>query len=221
MEDPRYADLVARVRSGGLDIFGAFHPDRDDPHIPKGTATLILLGPHEPGFWARVTESEEWQDGRPDPLDRWSRRIIGRMACNLGAKALFPFTGPPWLPFFSWAVRSGRAWASPVQLLVHDRAGLMVSFRGALALKDRIGLPDPPLASPCQSCPGQPCRDACPAGALVPSGYDVPKCHEFLDTAPGLDCLDLGCAVRRACPVSQAYGRVPEQSAYHMRRFHT
>jgi epoxyqueuosine reductase len=59
----------------------------------------------------------------PDPIDRWSRRVIGHMACDLGAKALFPFGGPPWHPFIAWAKRSGRAWESPVGFLVHDRAG--------------------------------------------------------------------------------------------------
>jgi hypothetical protein len=66
------------------------------------------------------------------------------MACDLGAKALFPFTGPPWHPFIAWARRSGRAWESPVGFLVHDRAGLMVSYRGALALSHRIDLPATP-----------------------------------------------------------------------------
>ncbi|MCX7646776.1 MAG: ferredoxin [Rhodobacteraceae bacterium] len=220
MSAPDLAAIGHRLRAEGLAILGGFHPEPGEPDLPPGSATLLLLGPHEPGFWARFTAGAEWRDGRPDPLDRWSRRVIGRIACDLGAKALFPFTGPPWLPFLSWAQRSGRAWPSPVRLLVHDRAGLMVSFRGALALKERLDLPPPPAAPPCATCAGQPCRSACPAGALTDAGYDVPACHAFLDTPAGAGCMGLGCAVRRACPVSQAYGRLPEQSAYHMRRFH-
>jgi hypothetical protein len=220
MSTPDHDALQARLRAEGLDIFGGVHPAPDEPHLPGGTATLLLLGPHEPGFWARLTASAEWQDGRPDPVDRWSRRVIGRIACDLGAKALFPFAGPPWLPFQSWAERTGRAWPSPVRLLVHDIAGLMVSYRGALALKQRLALPPPPAAAPCDTCAGKPCLAACPPRALTGAGYDVPACHAFLDTAPGAGCLTLGCAVRRACPVSARYGRLPEQSAYHMRRFH-
>ncbi len=216
---PTYDDLARRCRARGLDIFGAFHPGPDD-RVPGTAATLLLLGPGEPGFWERLTTSEEWRDGRPDPIDRWSRRVVGRLACDLAAKALFPFTGPPWHPFFSWAVRSGRAWPSPVQLLVHDRAGLMLSYRGALALRERIALPPAPDAPPCTTCTGKPCRTACPAGALTPAGYDVPAGHAFLDTGLGADCMGGGCAVRRACPASRAYGRLPQQSAYHMRQFH-
>jgi hypothetical protein len=212
--------LDTRLAAQGLSVFGGFHPDPGAPQVPAGTATLLLIGPQEPGFWAHLTAQPEWSDGRPDPLDRWSRRVVGRIACDLGAKALFPFAGPPWLPFYDWALATGRAWPSPLRLLVHDRAGLMVSYRGALALKDRIDLPTPPAAPPCADCAGQPCRVACPAGALTPAGYDVPACHGFLDTAPGADCLGAGCRVRRACPVSETYGRLPQQSAYHMRLFH-
>ena len=42
----------------------------------------------------------------------------------------------------------------------------------------------------------------------------------WLDTALGADCLTRGCAARRACPRSQAYARVADQSAYHMGQFH-
>jgi hypothetical protein len=201
-----------------LTILGGFHPGPDD-NVPSATGTLLLLGPRQPEFWPHLTAQPEWQDGLPDPVDRWSRRAIGRLACDLGAKALFPFGGPPYRPFYSWALRTGRIWASPVRLLVHDRQGLMVSFRGALALKDRIALPHPPRR-PCDHCKDQPCLTACPPRALTGAGYDVPACHDFLDSLAGRDCMGRGCAVRRACPVSVAHARMPEQSAYHMQQFH-
>ncbi|MCV2872004.1 ferredoxin [Defluviimonas sp. WL0050] len=202
-----------------LAVFGGFHPTQGDD-CPESTGTILLLGPSEPGFWAHVTTMPEWQDGAPDPLDRWSKRVLADIAFIHGGEAIFPSDGPPYPPFYRWALRTERVWASPVQLLVHDRAGLMVSFRGALALPDRLDLPPPPAASPCETCTERPCEAACPSGALTPEGYDVPSCHDFLDTPSGQDCLSSGCRVRRACPLSQAYGRLPEQSAYHMRLFH-
>ncbi|MBO6604153.1 MAG: ferredoxin [Roseicyclus sp.] len=213
-----YSALSARVRAHHLDIFGAFHPGPGDD-APAGTETLVLLGPREPGFWAHVTAEPEFIDRKPDPMDRWSRRVIGRLACDLGAKARFPFGGPPFAPFIRWATRTGRAWTSPVSILVHDVAGLMVSYRGALALKERIALPEPPAAPPCETC-HKPCLTACPVSALTPQGYDTIVCHAYLDTVPGEACLSAGCAVRRACPLSQSYGRQPAQSAFHMRSFH-
>jgi epoxyqueuosine reductase len=213
------AAVVATALPHRLGVFGAFHLSPDDG-LPEAYRTLVLLGPEEPGFWAHLNAAPEWQDGWPDPVDRWSRRVIGRIACDLGGKAHFPFGDPPYRPFYQWALKSGRAWVSPVTLLVHDRAGLMVSYRGAIALRDRLDLSDPPAASPCESCVAKPCLATCPPRALTSSGYDVPACHAFLDTLSGADCLSSGCAVRRACPVSRAYGRLPQQSAYHMRLFH-
>jgi hypothetical protein len=147
-----YDSIAEEARAAGLDVFGAFHPAPEDD-VPSPAGTLLLLGPHEPGFWPRVRAAPEFTDGQPDPLDRWSRRVVGRLACALGGKALFPFGGPPWHPFYRWALRSGRSWSSPVQLLVHDRAGLMVSYRGAIALRPRLDLPAPPSAPPCTACP--------------------------------------------------------------------
>ena len=209
--------IEAQLAPHHLTIFGGFHPD-DQDGAPKGCATLVLIAPREPGFWAHVTAAPEFQDGQPDPLDRWSRRVIGGIACDLGAKALFPFGGPPYQPFIKWAQQSGRAHISPVTLLVHDTAGLMLSYRGALALRERLALPPPPDA-PCTDC-ARPCVTACPVNALSATGYDIDACHAFLNTEAGRDCLTQGCRARRACPVSQTYGRLPEQSAFHMRSFH-
>lgn len=210
-------EVAARLAAERLAIFGALHPEPDEG-APPGTGTLVLIGPLEPGYWAHLTASPEWRDGRPDPVDRWSRRVIGRLACDLGAKAVFPFTGPPFAPFPAWARRSGTAWQSPVGLLVQAQAGLMVSYRGALALRPRYDLPAA-RPSPCESCPDQPCRSACPVAALRPDAYDVAGCRAHLAQAAGQACLRLGCAARRACPLSVSYGRVGEHSAYHMRHF--
>ena len=207
--------IAAQAQAAHLDILGGFACE-DDPALPAGTRTLVMLGPREPGFWADVQASPEW--GGPDPVDRWSRRVVGQLACGLGAKALFPFGGPPWQPFYTWALRTGAVWESPVRLLVHGQQGLFVSFRGALALKEAVALPVPPVR-PCDSC-AAPCLTACPVGALTGAGYNLPACHGFLDGAGAQTCMTGGCIVRGTCPVSQAYARMPEQSAYHMRQFH-
>lgn len=186
--------------------------------LHEGDETILLLSPDEPGFWRHVTAQPEFADGRPDPLDRWSARVIGALAAAMDGRALFPFGGPPFLPFYSWALRSGQFFVSPVRLLVHRRMGLWSSMRGALALPGRRPLAAP-AASPCPDCPA-PCTTACPPGALTRAGYDVPACHAFLRGPEGSDCLSKGCAVRGACPIGSGYGRLPEQSAWHMRHFH-
>jgi hypothetical protein len=196
--------------------FGAFYPDPEDL-APEGTGTIVLLGPQEPGFWAMFSQSPEYLDTLPHPMDRWSERVITALASALGAQAFFPFGGPPFQPFIRWAHASGRAFASPVGLLVHNAAGMMVSYRGALGFAERLDLP-PTSPNPCTTCTTQPCRTACPVDAFASGSYDVARCKTDLDRA-GNDCMAQGCAVRRACPLSQNYGRQPEQSAFHMRAF--
>lgn len=205
-----------RAARDGLTVLGAFHPASDDA-APAGTGTLILLGPDPAAFWPVFSDSPEYRDRARNPLDRWSARVIGGMAAELGGGAVFPFGGPPYAPFLAWARRSGAAWSSPVGLLVHARLGLFVSYRGALAFPQRLDLPPVP-ACPCEGC-AAPCLGACPAGALGADGYDVAACHTFLDTPAGSDCLAFGCAVRRACPVGE--GTQPAaQTGFYMTAFH-
>ncbi len=186
---------------------------RPDDGLPSPFRSVALLAPDEPSFWPSFASSPEARDGRPHPLDRWSRRIVGRIACELRTEGVFPFEGPPWRPFTAWARRSGQAWPSPVGLLVHSKTGLWISFRGAILLEEEAH--EVRLPRPCDDC-SAPCLAACPVGALTAERYDVVRCHSFLDTSP--DCLQ-GCRVRRVCPVG-AGRRSAEQSEYHMKAFH-
>ena len=206
-----YDAVCAAAAHHRLSVMGGLH---------EAGGTLMLLGPGR-GFWDHFRTSPEMRDGAPDPVDRWSVRVIGAMAATLGAEAVFPFGGPPYQPFLRWAMQTGRAWQSPAGMLVHDEAGLMVSYRGALHWPGQIALPAPPAASPCATCVDKPCMSACPVDALsAETGYDVAACHGYLDTDAGQDCMTGGCLARRACPVSQRFDRDPAQSALHMRSFH-
>lgn len=209
-------DLTARLSENGLRVSGVLTPEPADG-LAERFKTLVLISPSEPAFWDMFSASSEALDGAPDPVDRWSRRVIGSLACDLGGKAYFPFGGPPHRPFYSWALRSGSVAASPVSLLVDGTAGLFVSFRGALALPDDVETSLPP--PPCNTCIDRPCTTACPASALNQDGYNVPACHRWLDTPNGETCLAGGCLVRRACPVGAA-NRPEQQSSYFMRQFH-
>lgn len=210
-------EIDETARAAGLRVRGALHPGPDDG-APEGTGTLVLIGPDEPRFWPLFTASPEYLDGTADPMDRWSRRVIGALAQDWGGSAVFPSDGPPYPPFLNWALASGRAWSSPVGMLVQDAAGLFVSYRGAMALPDRLDLP-PPSTRPCAPC-SRPCESACPVGALAPGqAYDVARCKTHLRQPEGAECRLSGCLVRRACPVAADFARLPEQSAFHMAAF--
>lgn len=217
---PSLAQLEHQANQQHLTITAALGRDlcADRNDLPQGTRTLVLLSPNEPAFWPMFVNAPEYRDGQPDPMDRWSRRVIDALAKPLDATALYPFGGPHFQPFIGWALASGFAHSSPIGMLVHQRAGLFLSFRGALALRDAMDIPAPP-PRPCDSCPDQPCLSACPVDALGPSGYDTTACKGYLATHPGNDCMSAGCRARRACPIGKSYGRVETHSAYHMSQF--
>ena len=213
------SDLETAAAAAGLLVLGALPTDPSDGFDPPD-GTLVLLGAG-PDFWDVFRISAELQDGKPDPVDRWSARVVGDMASCLGATACFPFGGPPYRPFIAWAQRSGRAFPSPTGMLVHDRVGLMISFRGALKFDHDPGLPQVVGVPPCDTCENRPCLTACPVGALGEGvAYDVEACHAYLDTPDGADCMSNGCKARRACPVSAGAGRTSAQSELHMKAFH-
>lgn len=213
----RASDALAALDDLGLEALATLAPD--PTFCPEDARALVLIGPQGGSrWWDRMRAQPEWRDGAPDPVDRWSKRVLNRLATRFGGAAFFPSDGPPYPPFFRWAQDSGALWQSPVGMLVHRTQGLWVSFRGALALPFEVPLPA--RANPCDSCATRPCASACPVGALSPTAYDTARCHAYLDTPEGADCLSRGCRARRACPISVQHARVESQSAYHMSRFH-
>ena len=124
-----YGDLLYRVQAEHLTIFGTLLGAR---------GTILLLGPHEPGFWPALCDSPEWRDGAADPVDRWSRRVITGLADRLGARRIFLLAAQP-APFLTWAMASDRAWTSPVGMLVQAERGAY----GLLSRRFGIGLGNP------------------------------------------------------------------------------
>jgi hypothetical protein len=213
------AQVEAAAVAQGLIVMGALHP-RVARARNLRDGTLILLGAGG-GFWVAFSASPEALDSQANPVDRWSKRVIGALAARFAARAHYPFGGPPHTPFIDWALKSGRAFQSPVGMLVHDTVGLMISYRGALHLGAEIPIPPTDGQNPCDTCTDQPCAATCPVSALRKAGaYDLTACRSYLDSAAGAACMGMGCAARRACPLSAGAARQPEQSALHMRAFH-
>jgi len=220
----RFADIEAGLAGLGLIAAGGFHPRPEDgvPPMPDGgpAGTLIPIGNAGPAMWQVFSKAPEFGDGRPDPLDRWSLRVIGAVAAGWRAAALFPFGGPPYLPFVAWAKRAAAVAESPLGILVHPDFGLWFGFRGALAFAERIELPARDVRPrPCDTCAGRPCLSVCPVGAFTPQGYDVAACVKHISTTAGADCIDQGCRARRACPVGPGYVQERAQARFHMGAF--
>lgn len=215
--------IAERAEAVGLSVRGAFHPRPEDgvPALDTGPVeTLVLLGWTGGRQWPAFAASPELADGAPHPLDRWSARVIGAMANEFGAAALYPFGGPPYLPFQRWAQRGDTVFASPLGIYVHPAHGLWHSYRGALGLGERLALPLLAKAvHPCESCAAKPCLNSCPVGAFTPVGYDVERCAAHVRSPQGTACRKGGCLARQACPVApdKAYGS--QEAGFYMKAF--
>jgi len=208
----------------GLALRGGFHPGPEDavPALTGGRAcgTILLLGNLGGALWPVFAESPELADGAPHPLDRWTRRILESLAPGFGATALFPFGGPPWLPFQRWAMKADSVTASPLGILIHPDFGLWHAYRGALAFADRLDLPQGVRRpSPCDSCIERPCLSGCPVGAFSHGGYDVAGCRGHVAGVRGTACRGQGCLARLACPIGREHAYPPAQMAFHMAAF--
>ena len=214
-------NLHAALSPHGLFVRGTLVFTDDGPRLPDGsTARAVALIGHEgsshwPAF-CRWRQSDA--DGSlPDPLDRWSKAVIGPLASRFQATAFFP-SDPPWQPFQQWAMRAEGLRPSPLGILVHPRLGLWHGYRGALAFSEAgEGMGAIPAGDhPCDACVDKPCLSACPAGAILPEGFQYIPCRSFLASKAGGICLENGCLARAACPVGAEYRYARDQLQFHM-----
>ena len=218
-----YQLVADAARAAGLTMRGGFHPRHEDrvPDLDDGraTRTLVLLGNAGPEMWMAF-EHPGRDLSEENPLDGWSRAVINILAQELDATPLYPFGGPPWLPFVGWAQRAEAVHPSPIGPLIHPEFGLWHAYRGALAFPIALDLPPrDPRPCPCDACEERPCLSTCPVGAFAADGYDVPACTRHVDSERGRDCRREGCRARRACPVGTEFQYLPAQAEFHMRAF--
>ncbi|MBS0416099.1 MAG: hypothetical protein JSR66_00190 [Proteobacteria bacterium] len=217
---PTFEDLQHRFESAGLSVRGGFHPQSADslPDINGRPAqTLIMLGFTGSQNWPTFTSSVEYRDGRANPLDRWSMRVVDALAVQLEGRAFYPSDGPPWRPFQNWARRAMTLYVSPLGVLIDRQFGLWHSYRAALALPVTIDLPAPlPWPNPCASCEAKPCLSTCPVGAVQPGAFGVDTCRSYVRTTA---TCSAGCVARRSCPVGAEHAYTPTQANFYMRAF--
>ncbi|MFN3549639.1 MAG: hypothetical protein ACK4U0_19300 [Mesorhizobium sp.] len=207
------------IPRGGID----FEPGETTPPGPSGGSAkaVLLVGHAGSSIWPHF---QAWLADQPvglaDPLDAWSRRVIGEMAERFGARAVSP-SDRPWLPFQAWAMRAEGLRPSPLGLLMHPVWGVWHAYRGALLFDRPLGiLPEPDsMHHPCDACVGKPCLNACTVRAHSLAGFDYPACLAHLRSSAGAPCASGGCLDRGACPVGTEYRYSSAQQAFHMAAF--
>ena len=70
-----YDDLARDVQTLNLNIVGICQILPEE-NMPSNYKSFVLLGPDIHTFWPHFINQVEYLDGDPDPLDRWSVRII-------------------------------------------------------------------------------------------------------------------------------------------------
>jgi len=213
------------LKPHGLLLLGAMQISDDDlvPDIdePRPARQLLLIGNGGSSFWPVFKCSSEFRDGLADPLDRWSKRVGENLATELGGRAIFPFDGPPYPPFLSWAGKTGQVIPSPISIFMHAKFGLWHAYRFAFAFSEQQdGFPaEVEFKSPCLDCKDQPCLKACPVNAFTANAYRVDQCMDYLVTGTETACRRLGCEARRACPVGGQFTYLPPHAKFHMDAF--
>jgi hypothetical protein len=200
----------------------AFGTDEKAPAGPSGrpARSVMLVGQGGAAAWPGFLR---WRKKQPpslaDPLDTWSRLVIGEIARKVGARAVSP-SDRPHLPFQQWAKRAEGLKASPLGILIHPEFGLWHAYRGALLFDDALAIQPPEKTIHlCDVCDGKPCLNACPVGAFTDAGFAHSDCLDHARGPDGARCRATGCIARNACPHGAAYRYPPEVHAFHMASF--
>jgi hypothetical protein len=209
----------------GLVLLGSLHvkPADQVPNTAENRPArqLLMIGNGGSSIWPAFSQSPEYRDGRPDPLDRWSRRAGDELACELAGRAIFPFDGPPYPPYLSWAKRAGQVAPSRISMFVHAQFGLWHAYRFALALAEPLDSfkQVSEFISPCIDCEEKPCLKACPVDAFTGDIYRVDRCVDYLAADIESACRKLGCEARRVCPAAREFTYKAAHARFHMDAF--
>ncbi|RWO64234.1 MAG: 4Fe-4S dicluster domain-containing protein [Mesorhizobium sp.] len=216
--------IAAALHANGLVLRGGFNFTPGDAPTtgPSGGAAAAVLLVGQAGA-APLPHFLRWWEQQPqaiaNPLDTWSREVIGAVAETFRARAVSP-SDTPYLPFQQWAMRAEGLKPSPLGILMHPHYGLWHAYRGALLFEDELPIQAGEAAPHlCDSCVEKPCLKSCPVDAYSAQGFAYQSCLAHVRGASGEPCRSGGCLDRNACPYGTEYRYPPEVQAFHMASF--
>lgn len=220
---PQITRLDTDLSLLGMVRLGAFHPLPGENVVPgqaEQPGTIVLVGNAGSAMWSVFDKAKDRSD--KDAMNSWTTDVLTPIASWLGCQLVFPFGGPPWYPFVSWAERCPGISKSPLGMGVHHHYGLFHAHRGAFFFNDRLTVHEDTSDNPCSICRDRPCLSACPVSAFshadtVGSSYDYAACKDHVRT--GDRACWQGCLARKACPVGRDYHYASDHAAFHMRAF--
>lgn len=221
---PDPAAIEAALAASGLILRGGFGfaPGEAAPAGPSGTParSVLLVGQAGGAPWPHFLRWRQTQPGDlRDPLDTWSRLVIGAVAQEFGARAVSP-SDRPYLPFQQWAMRAEGLRPSPLGILMHPEYGLWHAYRGALLFDVEIPIQAPrEVIHLCDLCAGKPCLKSCPVDAYSADGFAYQACLDHVRAPAGEACRGGGCLDRNACPYGTDYRYRQDEQAFHMAAF--
>ncbi|MBZ9658127.1 hypothetical protein LB523_03665 [Mesorhizobium sp. ESP-6-4] len=217
-------EIAAALAANGLILRGGFSFGDDEvaPAGPSGAPakSVLLVGQAGAAPWPHF---QRWRERQArdiaNPLDSWSREVIGAVAKEFGARAVSP-SDRPYLPFQQWAMRAEGLKPSPLGILMHPTYGLWHAYRAALLFEDEISLPEAhqPIHL-CDACVEKPCLKCCPVGAYSVAGFAHEACLVHVRGTAGTPCRAGGCLDRNACPYGAEYRYPADAQAFHMAAF--
>ncbi|TIL43539.1 hypothetical protein [Mesorhizobium sp.] len=217
-------DIAAALSAHGLILRGGFNfaAGEETPSGLSGAAarSVLLVGQAGAAPWPHFLR---WREGQSqtlaDPLDAWSREVIGTVAKKFGARAVSP-SDKPYLPFQQWAMQAEGLKPSPLGILMHPQYGLWHAYRGALLFEHEIAFGETrEVVHLCDACVDKPCLKSCPVDAYSADGFAHKTCLAHVCGHNGAPCRTGGCLDRNACPYGAAYRYPPQVQAFHMAAF--
>jgi epoxyqueuosine reductase QueG len=165
-----------------------------------------------------LERAREARDGAPNPLDRYTARVVSAAAraalapLGVAHAAAFPFGAHPLIPFQRLGRAAGLGGPGPLGLQIHPEFGPWWAYRGLGV----VARPLPAAPGPGDGCAGcdAPCVAACPARAVARGGFDVAACHARRLVA---EPCRLSCDARIACVLGPAHRYRDVELAFHMR----